>query len=234
MSQYSSGPMDVGPTRTPGRTDVDVTMISPFDRVRWGPILAGLFVALSLIVLLSVLGLAIGLSTYDVNEAGRGHALGSGIWGIITMILAFFLGGWIASRAAMVRGWPSYGLLQGFLVWAVAIPLFIYFLAGAVGNMMGSAAQVAATDRAGQPIRAYIGQGDQGATGEQAMSPEDRQQALQAGRRTAWTTFLSLVLGLGAAAAGGYLGSTGREERRDDRYGREGRTTGTSTPPPTV
>jgi hypothetical protein len=206
--------------------DISATFVSPFDRVRWGPIIAGLFVALSLIVLLSVLGLAVGLSTYETGESGRAHVIGSGVWGIVVMVLAFFFGGWIASRSAAVRGWPSYGLLQGFLVWAVAIPLFIYFLAGAVSTFVGPAAQIA-TAGGERPIRAYMGQGQgpSASTEVTAMSPEERQQALHAGRRAAWTTFVSLVVGLGAAAVGGYVGSTGQ---RDERYMRESK----SVPPP--
>ena len=43
----------------------------PGDRVRWGPIIAGLFVALSALTLLGLLGAAIGLSISDTGDNTR-------------------------------------------------------------------------------------------------------------------------------------------------------------------
>jgi hypothetical protein len=50
------------------RDDDDRVVVSrgvPTDRVRWGPILAGTFAALTALAVLSTLGTAIGLSAYD-------------------------------------------------------------------------------------------------------------------------------------------------------------------------
>ena len=41
---------------------------TPTDRVRWGPILAGTFSALTTLAILSTLGAAIGLSSYDRGQ----------------------------------------------------------------------------------------------------------------------------------------------------------------------
>src|SRR5688572_14370753 len=74
----------------------------PTDRVRWGPIWAGVFAALTAFVLLSTLGMAIGLSAYDPGDDARRFAIGAGFWGLISMLLAFGFGGWLTGRSSAV------------------------------------------------------------------------------------------------------------------------------------
>ena len=60
------------------------------DRVRWGPIIAGLATALTTLLMLSLLGLAIGLTVVNAGDAaaqgGAPDGLGrnSAIWGAIS------------------------------------------------------------------------------------------------------------------------------------------------------
>src|ERR1051325_717058 len=140
-------------TTSPGDVNVNTAVITPTDRVRWGPIIAGLFAALSLLALLSVLGVAIGLSAYDPGDDPRRFGVGAGFWGGISMLVAFFFGGWLTARSAAIRG-TNNGLLNGALVWAVAVPLMAYLLtAGAarVADTTANAANAAANvaDRTG-------------------------------------------------------------------------------------
>ena len=107
----------------------------PTDRVRWGPILAGTFAALTAFAVLNVLGAAIGLSAADHVDDPRKYAVGAGIWGIITLLLSFGFGGWVAGRSSAVRGGDN-GLLNGFMVAAVGIPVLLF--------VMGSASAMAA------------------------------------------------------------------------------------------
>src|SRR5205085_11529330 len=115
---------------------------TPTDRVRCGPICAGLFAAPSLLALLSVLGMAVGLSAYDPGDNARRFGVGAGIWGAISMLLAFFFGGWLTARTAALRG-TNNGLLNGALVWAVAIPLMAYVLTAGAARMADTAANTA-------------------------------------------------------------------------------------------
>jgi hypothetical protein len=85
------------------REQVDVAPGVPVDRVRWGPILIGLFAALTALAVLSILGTAVGLSAYDAGDDARRFAVGAGVWGIISMLLAFGFGGWMAARSAALR-----------------------------------------------------------------------------------------------------------------------------------
>src|SRR3712207_6616613 len=96
----------------------------PADLICWGPILGGLFAALATLITLSVLGLAIGLSAFDPGDPLGNFGIGAGIWGALTALIAFFVGGWVAGRSAAFNGKTS-GLFNGAMVWFVAIPLLV-------------------------------------------------------------------------------------------------------------
>jgi len=186
---------------------------APIDRVRWGAILAGLFAALSTLALLSLFGLAIGASTFDANDRVQNYGLGAGIWGGVSALLAFLLGGWVAAKTAAVRGERN-GLLNGAMVWAVAVPLLLYLLTSGAGSLLGTAANAGA-QAAGVAAATAAGQGiDPAASAQQSVqglqnqvSAQDAEQIADTTARTAWGTLGSLLMGLGAAAMGGYLGA---------------------------
>ena len=134
------------PSRTAAVPATNNTAVAytPTDRVRWPAILAGLFVAMSTLVLMGALGIAIGLSSYDANDSGRAFAVGSGIWAAVTALLAFFFGGLVAGRSAALPG-RAEGLFNGFMVWAVAIPLSVYLAASLAGSLVNTIGATAAT-----------------------------------------------------------------------------------------
>lgn len=224
--------------------DVNTAIVTPTDRVRWGPIIAGLFTALSTLALLSILGVAVAGSTYDPGDRARNFGIGAGIWGAISTLIAFLIGGWLAARAAAVRG-ANNGILNGAMVWAVAIPVMLYFIAGAGMRAASTAAQTGAQmamqrdtqgDAGGDQAmtasgridapNSQLGQGQDMANQVQttasdvanrasaAATPENQERVADNTARTAWATLISLLLALGAAATGGYLGA-----RRTDRDG---------------
>ena len=210
------------------------TVVTPTDRVRWGPIFAGLFAAMSALVVLSLLGLAIGLSSVDAGDRPANFGIGAGVWGAVSALAAFFFGGWMAARTA-ARDRDHNGLLQGAMVWMVAVPLMVYLLAGGIGSLFRTAGSVAATGAqaaattagaaandpsAREDVRAAA---DDAAEGVQAKATEMRQQVTperveQASNRAAtgvWGPLVSLMLGLGAAAFGGHVGSRRPNVRHD-------------------
>lgn len=219
--------------------DVNITtaVATPTDRVRWGPIIAGLFAALSTLVVLSVLGIAVAGSAFDPGDNARNYGIGAGIWGAISMLLAFFIGGWLASRSAAVRGHGS-GVLNGAMVWVVTIPLLLYMLMGGIGSLFRTAGNVttagvqAAGNAAGQLADRTSDPADRQRIEDQARTasariaattqqagqqinqaindPNNQQQAAKATAKGAWGTLVSLLLGLGAAAAGGWVGARDR------------------------
>jgi hypothetical protein len=183
------------------------------DRVHWGPIIAGLVTAFTTLLLLSLLGLAVGLTTVNAGtaaaqggppaDAGRNSA----IWAAISGIVAFVLGGYVAGRTAAIfnRGW---GALNGALVFMLAVPLILWLagqglgtVLGSLGNLSGAlasnpSATVAAQSAAGQA---------QAAT--QSVQPIDVARAAEGARNTAWATLAGSLVALAASALGGYMGT---------------------------
>jgi hypothetical protein len=203
----------------PENVDITTTMIAPTDRVRWGPIFAGLFAALTTLVVLGVLGIAVGLSSYNAGEPARNFGIGAGIWGAISAFIAFAVGGWLASFTAAIRN-RGYGILNGAMVWVVAIPLLLYLLAGGIGSLLATAGNVAqaGAQAAGaavannpnlQPTAQAAATAIQGAgqTAGQQVTPQQVEQATQTAGTGAWGLLLSLVLGFLAASFGGMLGA---------------------------
>jgi hypothetical protein len=204
------------------------TVVTPTDRVRWGPIIAGLFCALSALTLLGVLGLAVGFTAYDAEDRLRNFGIGAGIWAAASALIAFFVGGMISAKTAAVRGRGN-ALFQGSMVWVVAVPLVFYAMGSAVGSgarAVGAAANTAvqaggaaANTNAGQQAQsqaqAQMPSADQvKAQAQQTVdqlrqnaTPENAEQATKSAAKGAWGTLLSLVLGLAAAAVGGLVGA---------------------------
>ncbi len=222
----------VGVYDTPGRTTAhadDINLVKVADQVRWGPIMAGLFTALTTLAVLAVLGLAIGLSSYDANDPLGAFGIGAGIWGAISAIIAFALGGYMAGGTARVRGNDS-GMLNGALVWIVAIPLMLFLLSSGLGALLGTATNLAgaATTAAGaaagaaadDPAVQATAQAAAGAAAGAAqdaaaqVTPQDAENVANNAGRGAWGTLLWLGLGAAAAVGGGYLGSRGDNPRR--------------------
>ncbi len=195
------------------------------DRVRWGPIIAGLFTALTSLLILSLLGLAFGLTVVDAGTAaaqgGAPEGLGrsSAIWGALAGLVAFFLGGWVAGRSAAVfdRGW---GALNGALVFLVAVPVILWLASMGLGTVLGTLGTFAGSLNAdpGTAQQAAQGAADQARQAAQNVQPIDVARAAETTRNTAWGTLLGMVLGLGASALGGMLG-TRRELEVDRRTG---------------
>lgn len=111
------------------------------QRISWSAVFAGVLVAIVTQMLLTLLGLGIGLSTIDAVEErnpGAGLGIGSAIWYIISSLLALFLGGWVAGRLASAPR-PFDGILHGVLTWCLVTLLTVYLLTTAVGSVIGGA-----------------------------------------------------------------------------------------------
>ena len=180
------------------------------DRVRWGPIWAGLLAALTALVLLSLLGLAIGLTAVDAAQAARqgGPPPATGwvaaVWGAVSAILAFLAGGYLAGWTAAVfnRRW---GALNGALVFLLAVPLVLLLTGMGLGTILGTLGHYAGALNVdlGQ-LRGAASQAGQAA---QAVQQGDVGRAAANARNGAWGALLGVLLGLVASALGGALGT---------------------------
>lgn len=119
---------------------VVATAVDYHDRVRWGPILGGIAVALATQLILSGIGAAIGATTISESGAPRSNAgnVGSavGIWTIVSLFISLFLGSWIMGRCcgSMNR---STALLNGAVLWATTLALSSWLLASGVSGAFG-------------------------------------------------------------------------------------------------
>jgi hypothetical protein len=160
--------------------------------IQWGPIVAGFLVALGTFVLLSLLLLALGASAVrlgpdDLGEAAAGIGAATAIAGLIS----FLLGGFLASRAAGIRGsWT--GFLTGFLVWALGLVAILVLTAFGIGALFGEAGSL--IGRFGALAQAL----------PNGVSPD---QAARAVRDAALPAFLSMALPAAAAGLGGLIGA---------------------------
>lgn len=114
----------------------------PIANVSWGSIFAGVAIALSLHLLLNLLGLAIGAGVIDPAQndtpTASSLSMGSVIWVIVSGIIAAFVGAYVASRLSgrVVR---STGALHGLTSWAVTTLVVFYLLSTSVGALVGGA-----------------------------------------------------------------------------------------------
>jgi hypothetical protein len=131
-----------------GERVVPVAATNYHDQVRWGPIIAGLVIALSTQLVLSALGVAIGAGSIGESGAPRTDApnVGTtiGIWSIISLLISLFAGGWTAARTAG-RMSRNTALLNGAILWASMLALSAWLLSSGVSGAFGVAASNAET-----------------------------------------------------------------------------------------
>jgi hypothetical protein len=181
-------------------------------RVSWGAIIAGGIVALSIQLMLNMLGLAIGFGAVDPRagqDQASGLAIGAGIWLAVATIISLFAGGWAAGRMA---GLPRRvdGVLHGFVAWAVATFVAFYLVLAGAGALAGGALSIAqqGAQLTGGPNQQQVqsAQNEVQQLGQQARRSAD--QILTAASSGATWAFVALVVGALSAIAGGAVGTS--------------------------
>ena len=208
--------------------EVDVADVPMRDRIRWGPIIAGVVTAFAVLLFLSVLGLALGISTLGGDDP-QTWGTAAGIWGGLSLLVAFFVGGWMAARAAATLS-ESDGPLNGFVTGAATLLLLLWlattaltgalgFFASTVSNIAGAAGPAAmeAVEQGAVPPETQQAAEEAAENPEAAVPAEVEQAAQQAGETAseaagpgAWGTTIAIILAIGAATLGGMVG---RNER---------------------
>lgn len=156
-----------------------------FPAIRWSAVLAGVAVGISVQLVLTLLGIATGLSAAQV-PAGEAMGIGALIWAALSMLIGAFVGGYVAARMSGLKR-RSDGVLHGAVSWAVTTILFTV-LATSIGGMlvtgvfsnMAQLAGASATAGGGSPLGALMR--SQGANLD-ADTLRQLQQYLQAGQR---------------------------------------------------
>jgi polyhydroxyalkanoate synthesis regulator phasin len=194
-----------------GRTIVEPVAVAAIRRMSWGAALAGAVVALSLQLLLSLLGLGIGLATVDPaagdTPGAASFGIATGIYYAIVTLVSLFAGGWVAGHLA---GMPRRidGLLHGVVTWSVATLLLLYVVTTAVGAVLSGALGIVSTtlQAAGQSAQAAAGavaQSDIGGEALNALEQQARQLLGQAQEATGAQDTSDLLEQVLAVARGG-------------------------------
>jgi hypothetical protein len=185
------------------------------DRVRWGPILSGLVIALATQLVLSAIGAAIGASTIAGSGAPRSNADNAasavGIWAIISLFISLFVGGWVTARSCGPMN-KSTALLNGAILWATTLALSSWLLASGVSGAFGLVASNAGD---------IVNQVQQGTVAVPSTPPDVNVTAQQARdiaggtAKVGWSFVLGSLLGLAASLVGASVGTrTPRAEMR--------------------
>jgi len=102
----------------------------PVEEVSWSGIWAGFMTAMAVAVVLTALGIAVGISVLDVNPAGahdaRSWTIGAGLWTFFTYIIAVFAGGVVATRTGRYTLRPSAAVV-GTAVWVLSLVAVLLF-----------------------------------------------------------------------------------------------------------
>jgi hypothetical protein len=185
--------------------------------------------AFAVLLFLTVLGIALGISALGGDDDPQTWGTAAGIWGGLSLLVAFFFGGWMAARAAATLS-ESDGPLNGFITGAATLLLLLWlattaltgalgFFASTVSNLAGAAAPVAmeAVDQGAVPADTQQAAEEAAPTAAAAVPTEVAQAAQQAGETAsraagpgAWGTTIAIILAVGAATLGGMVG---RNER---------------------
>lgn len=179
---------------------------SVHSRINWGAIFAGAVVAMSVFLLLTTLGAAIGLS---VNQPGADDALSTGaaIWSVAVTLLSLALGGWIATQCtAGENRWEA--AIYGIILWGVVFAVLLFLAASGVSagfSAMLGVANVASSQVAVDVDR--VTQEVQGLTPAQIEELRANVRSHVDPAKAAWWTFGGMVLAMIAAIGGAFLGA---------------------------
>jgi hypothetical protein len=116
----------------------------PFEKISWAPIFAGVLVTTITQMLLSLLGLGIGLATIDpLREYNPADGLGMGtlIWWSVTMLISLFFGGLTTGRMYQAKS-KMYLTWHGFLTWCAFAVFSFFMLTTSVGKLISGTGNI--------------------------------------------------------------------------------------------
>ncbi len=201
--------------------------LSVRSRVSWAAIFAGAMVALSIYVLLTLLGLALGLEAAARGGADQEIGIGAAIYVLLSLLISFFFGGWTSSRLAVgeskleaiIYGVVLWGLLFLGLFWLVGTGVRAGFT-GVVGVATGAYGQTEGgvdINRLSDDLkRAGVEEEDVAKVREYYEDPAgalvnvrgmERGEVISVSRSAAWWSLLGVVISMFAVILGALIGS---------------------------
>jgi hypothetical protein len=188
-----------------GTEPAPVVVADYHDRVRWGPIFAGLAVTLSTQLVLSALSAGIGATNIAGSGAPRSSAdevgLAVGVSSVVSLLISLLVGGWVTARTCGPIKKRT-GLLNGAILWATTLVISAWLLSSGVSGAFGIAASNAGTVlNQAQQSGVNVPNNVPGPTTEQA-------RAIARNLSKASLAFaIGSLLGLGATLTGASIGT---------------------------
>jgi hypothetical protein len=165
-----------------------------WDRgMQWKPIVAGAFAGFAVMIVLTTLGAALGITAGDAADGGDSRAIGTGagVWWLLTALAAGLFGGWVIAHTAR-RDLDYDPVIYGILAWALGTIILLLLLAIGVGSLLGGLGGglgAAAAER-----------------GTPAGGPADTARVAETvstvGKGAAWALLISQILGIGGSIFG--------------------------------
>jgi hypothetical protein len=117
------------------------------SRTQWGAILAGAFAGFAVVILMSTLGAALGItagavgvntadtvSTDTAEKTASAFGIGAAIWILLTALATGLVGGWVLNACSR-RDRPYSSFVFGGITWAVGMCLALAVAAPGVGGV---------------------------------------------------------------------------------------------------
>jgi hypothetical protein len=190
MTQYHS-------TSVGGQGEVTQSVIISRSGLHWPAIICGVFLTLTLLIIAAVLAQAVGLDYTFQTVRSTGREVATIIWGGAASLICFGLGAYLAARVARGAVGAGSAMLNGFVVWAVTIPILIYVLGSGIGPMLGKTAP----ELSGSSLPAMLsnanGMNNAAApAGMNAVSPDQSPHRVGHYQASAWWMLVSIGCGL--------------------------------------
>lgn len=134
-----------------------------FPAISWGGIVAGIIVGLAIQIVLTLLGMAAGLTALGLGTTPPAGEVPAwvGAWQSVSVLIAAFVGGYVAARMSGLQR-KTDGMLHGLVAWGATTLLVAMLTTSAVGALFGRALPTASL--------AALGNGTEAAAAE--TSPE--------------------------------------------------------------
>ncbi len=159
------------------------------SRISWGAVFAGGIVAVTVGMMLNVLGLAVGISTVDATMPGEtpsaaSFGIGAGIWLLVANLIGLLVGGYVAARLSGTAD-DTDGLLHGLSVWAIAYLISAVLLGNIIAGTASTAVQGVSSVLGGaaRGAGAAVGQTAQAVAGQTNLDPQQIVERAQAALR---------------------------------------------------
>jgi len=189
------------------------------SRVQWGAILAGALAGFGVVILMTTLGAALGITagtigahttenpTGDTAEkSALAFGIGSGIWMLLTALASGLVGGYVLNSTSR-RDRPYSPFVFGGIAWAVGVCTLLMVAApafgGALSGIGGGAGAAVAGIAGNSEVQRRVDQAQREKappmTEEQkAVAADAASKASKAATAAAWMTLLGQLIGLGA------------------------------------